>query len=213
MLVPAGLREKHATLRTEYLKNPTARPMGAGLELHGVHKDGTTIPSGNQRESDSNQRGRGDLKYHSRRSPTASGWSRPSRQAAVLRERNRLAREVHDSLAQGLTSIVLQLEGAEDVLTKDSQEAQKHIVRARTLARSSLAETRRSLVAMHAPILHETSLPDTIEQVISDLRQESSARIELVRSWKPTAPVSGNPREPAAGQPGSAAQRHPARER
>jgi signal transduction histidine kinase len=109
-----------------------------------------------------------------------------SRQAAVLSERNRLARDVHDNLAQGLTSIVLQLEGAEDVLSKDPQAAQKQIGRARSLARSSLEEARRSLVAMHAPILHETGLPDTFEQVISDLRQESSARINLY--------VRGNPR-------------------
>ena len=185
MLVPAGLREKHATLRTEYLKNPTARPMGAGLELHGVHKDGTQFPV---EISVSPIRTREGVVISSiiRDITERRRLEQASRQAAVLRERNRLAREVHDSLAQGLTSIVLQLEGAEDVLTKDSQEAQKHIVRARTLARSSLEETRRSLVAMHAPILHETSLPDTIEQVISELREESSARIELS--------VRGNPR-------------------
>lgn len=61
----------------------------------------------------------------------------------------------------------------------------KHIERARSVARASLEEARRSLVAMHAQILHETSLPDAVEQTISELRQESSARIELALRGKP----------------------------
>ena len=60
---------------------------------------------------------------------------------------------------------MLQLEGCEEVLTQNPQEAQKHIVRARSVARASLEEARRSLVAMHAQILHETSLPDAVEQI------------------------------------------------
>ena len=185
MLVPAGLRKEHATLRTEYLKNPTARPMGAGLELHGVHKDGTQFPV---EISVSPIRTREGVVISSiiRDITNRRRLEQASRQAAVLRERNRLARDVHDNLAQGLTSIVLQLEGCEDVLTQNPVEAQKQIVRARSVARSSLEEARRSLVAMHAPVLHETGLPDAVENVISGLKQESSARIELS--------VLGNPR-------------------
>jgi PAS domain S-box-containing protein len=178
MLVPAGLREGHAALRTEYLKNPTARPMGAGLELHGVHKDGRQFPV---EITVSPIRTREGMVISSiiRDITDRKRMEQTSRQAAVLSERNRLARDVHDNLTQGLTSIVLQLEGCEDVLTQNPREAQKHIVRARSVARSSLEEARRSLVTMHAPILHETNLPDAVEQVISDLRKESSALIGL----------------------------------
>ena len=80
MLVPAAVVKRHVALRREYLKNPTARPMGTGLELYGVRKDGSTISSGNQLESDSNQRGRGDLKYHSGYyGPQAAGAGQPAR--------------------------------------------------------------------------------------------------------------------------------------
>ena len=80
---------------------------------------------------------------------------------------------------------MLQLEGCEQVLTQNPREAQKHIDRARSVARSSLEEARRSLVAMHAQSLDETSLPDAIEQIVSELRRESPAQIELSVSGIP----------------------------
>lgn len=178
MLIPAALHERHAVHHSEYLGNPTARLMGTGLELHGVRKDGTEFPA---EISLSPIRTREGLVVSSiiRDVTERKRLELARRHEAILKERNRLARDVHDNLAQGLTSIVLQLEGCEQVLTQNPRQAQKHIERARSVARSSLEEARRSLVAMHAQILHETSLPDAIEQIISDLRQESSARIEL----------------------------------
>jgi PAS domain S-box-containing protein len=63
----------------------------------------------------------------------------------VLEERNRIARDIHDTLAQGFTGIIIQLEAAEDVLTESPEEARAHLLRAKELARESLAEARRSL--------------------------------------------------------------------
>jgi PAS domain S-box-containing protein len=185
MLMPADMAKRHAALRNEYLKGPTARSMGTGLELYGVRKDGSEFPV---EMSLSPIRTREGVVISSsiRDITERKQLEQTSRQAAILKERNRLARDVHDTLAQDLTSIVLQLEGCEDILTQNPQEAQKHIVRARSVARSSLQEVRHSLLVMHAPILHESSLPDAVEQVVSDLRQESSIRIEVS--------VRGNPR-------------------
>ena len=73
------------------------------------------------------------------------------KQAAVLKERNRLARDVHDNLAQELTGIVLQLEEVEESLTESPEKAKKQIVRARDLARKGLQEVRRSLSGMRPP--------------------------------------------------------------
>jgi rsbT co-antagonist protein RsbR len=44
MLVPPRFREKHPAYRSEYVANPRVRPMGAGLRLFGLHKDGHEIP-------------------------------------------------------------------------------------------------------------------------------------------------------------------------
>ncbi|MGH7721384.1 MAG: HAMP domain-containing sensor histidine kinase [Candidatus Dormibacteria bacterium] len=68
------------------------------------------------------------------------------RELAVLEERTRLAREIHDTLAQQLTGIVLQLEAAEAMQTRDQRERSRDlIVAAREQARLALQEARRSV--------------------------------------------------------------------
>ena len=84
---------------------------------------------------------------------------------AVLEERNRMAQELHDTLAQGFTGIVLQLEAAEQVLAEQPEEALTHLTRARSLARASLAEARWSVWNLRPPSL-ENGLPDAIQQAL-----------------------------------------------
>jgi len=68
------------------------------------------------------------------------------RELAVLEERTRLAREIHDTLAQQLTGIVLQLEAAEAMQTRaQSERSRDLIVAAREQARLALQEARRSV--------------------------------------------------------------------
>jgi signal transduction histidine kinase len=68
------------------------------------------------------------------------------RELAVLEERTRLAREIHDTLAQQLTGIVLQLEAAEAMQSRNSgRRSQELIVAAREQARLALQEARRSV--------------------------------------------------------------------
>ena len=79
-----------------------------------------------------------------------------SRQAAVLAERNRMARDVHDTLAQGFTGVIVQLEAAEYAISEgDRKDADSHLHRAGDLARSSLAEARRSVHALRPQALEQ----------------------------------------------------------
>jgi len=78
------------------------------------------------------------------------------RHAVVLEERTRMARDIHDTLAQGFTGVIVQLEAAEDALASGSrEEAEEHIGRAGDLARRSLSEARRSVHALRPLALRE----------------------------------------------------------
>jgi len=64
-----------------------------------------------------------------------------SREAAVIAERNRMARDMHDTLAQGFTGVIMQLEAAKGAMASaDASSVSAHIERAEALARSSLGE-------------------------------------------------------------------------
>jgi signal transduction histidine kinase len=76
------------------------------------------------------------------------------RELAVLEERSRLAREIHDTLAQGLIAIIWQLNAAERTLGNEAAEAHAAIEKVRAIARESLKETRRSVWDLRAgPLL------------------------------------------------------------
>ncbi|WP_405487454.1 sensor histidine kinase [Streptomyces sp. NBC_00096] len=88
------------------------------------------------------------------------------RGAGILAERERLAREIHDTLAQGLSSIQLLLRAAERGLPADSP-ALPHIGRAREAAQENLAEARRFVRALTPPDLEHGSLPAALERLCS----------------------------------------------
>lgn len=85
------------------------------------------------------------------------------RREGILEERQRLAREIHDTLAQGFTSIVMHLEAAEGALP-DPQTTQKYIDRARSTARTSLEEARRVVRDLKPDSLEKHTLPEAIER-------------------------------------------------
>jgi signal transduction histidine kinase len=85
-----------------------------------------------------------------------------AREAGVQDERQRMAREIHDTLAQGLVGIIRQLEAAERI---DEVAARRHIDAATTLARESLSEARRSVQELAPAALEHARLPDAIAQV------------------------------------------------
>ncbi|OEJ97825.1 two-component sensor histidine kinase [Streptomyces thermolilacinus SPC6] len=86
------------------------------------------------------------------------------RHAGTLAERERLAREIHDTLAQGLSSIQLLLRAAERALPPGSPAA-AHIERAREEARGNLAEARRFVRALTPPDLQRGSLVAALERL------------------------------------------------
>ena len=87
-----------------------------------------------------------------------------AREAGVLDERARMAREIHDTIAHGLTGVVTQLEAAQAVGDRPSEHA-RHLSNAARLARESLVEARRSLEAARPEPLESAGLPEALHSV------------------------------------------------
>lgn len=87
-----------------------------------------------------------------------------AREAGVLDERQRMAREIHDTLAQGLAGILTQLQAAEQTMDKPPT-LRRHMTNAMNLARESLIEARRTVHAVEPTVLADARLPDAINDV------------------------------------------------
>jgi len=87
-----------------------------------------------------------------------------AREAGILDERQRMAREIHDTLAQGLTGIITQLQAAEHA-SEDPAGWRRHFEAAARLARESLSEARRSVDALRPEPLERGRLSDAISDV------------------------------------------------
>src|SRR5260370_33922316 len=72
-----------------------------------------------------------------------------ARRFAVLEERNRLAGEIHDSLAQTFAAISIQLNTAAEVIQAKADNGVSYLDRAKDLARFGLAEARRTALSLH----------------------------------------------------------------
>src|SRR5213080_4022219 len=92
-----------------------------------------------------------------------------SRKAAILEERNRMARDIHDTLAQGFTGVIVQLEAAEDAIAcSRRKEANQHLQRAGQLARQSLNEARRSVHALRPRALQGGNFWEALKGIIKN---------------------------------------------
>jgi PAS domain S-box-containing protein len=96
-------------------------------------------------------------------------FAEQGQRAAVFEERNRMARDIHDTLAQGFTGVIVQLEAAEDAISLGSRkEADNHLHRAGELARRSLSEARRSVHALRPQALQEHNFWEALKGTIKN---------------------------------------------
>jgi signal transduction histidine kinase len=107
-----------------------------------------------------------------------------AREAGILDERQRMAREIHDTLAQGLTGIITQLEATERAGRRPEQW-RRHLDQARALARESLAEARRSVQALRPEPLEGAALPDAIAQMARRWSETSAVELSFATTGEP----------------------------
>ena len=114
-----------------------------------------------------------------------------SRELAVTEERNRLAREIHDTLAQSLTGMVLQIQVIEDLLDADAAQARAELQSLQHLARTTLDEARRSVWGLRPPVLEEASLAEALERQLRDISRRAgiSGRFSANGRPRPLTPA------------------------
>jgi PAS domain S-box-containing protein len=108
-----------------------------------------------------------------------------SQRAAIVEERNRMARDIHDTLAQGLTGVIVQLQAAEDASAKGyDKDAADHLQSARDLARAGLNEARRSVRALRPQALEDATFWEALQTVIKDATAGTGLHAEFQRRGK-----------------------------
>jgi len=103
--------------------------------------------------------------------------SAQSRQTAVVEERNRMARDIHDTLAQGFTGIIMHLEAAEEARARRRAEVLSgHLRSAGQIARDGLREARRSVRALRPLALEGKTLAEALEDQLK--RQTAGTNVQ-----------------------------------
>ena len=92
--------------------------------------------------------------------------AKTARQSAVLEERNQLAAEIHDALAQSFTAISMQLGVAGERLAAKPGDALRQIQRANEIAKFGLAQARRSILSLHSSAIEESGLTTRLQRLV-----------------------------------------------
>jgi signal transduction histidine kinase len=101
-----------------------------------------------------------------------------AREAGILDERQRMAREIHDTVAQGLAGIIAQLHAVDG--TDEEAQRRRHLDSAVELARDSLAEARRTVQAIGPPTLDTAQLPEALTEISAKWAETNAVPVEMV---------------------------------
>lgn len=112
------------------------------------------------------------------------------RKAGMLEERQRLAREIHDTLAQGFASIIVHLEQTEQISHLENSPAKGHIDLARSVAREGLEESRRMMAALRPEVLEQRGLPEALGRVCQEWSRRTGieSRLSVTGTAEPLHP-------------------------
>ena len=118
---------------------------------------------------------------------------REARRQAALEERNRLARDIHDTLTQGFAAILMQLQAAQRSTPSLPPKVASALETALALARSNMIEARRSVGALRPAEAGQESLPDALQRIVGLARRTTDIPIELTINNLP--PLGGMERD------------------
>ncbi len=100
-------------------------------------------------------------------------------QLTISRERNRMARELHDTLAHSLSAVSVQLEAVDSALESSPEDARRLLNRALAQTRSGLAETRRALQSLRASPLDDLGLKLSLHTLSESMAKRGGMKLDL----------------------------------
>ena len=92
-------------------------------------------------------------------------YAAQSEELATVRERNRIAREIHDGLGHYLTTIHMQIQAARSILATDQHRADQTLAKAQQLSQEALGDIRRSVAALRVTPLEHQMLPEALAEL------------------------------------------------
>jgi signal transduction histidine kinase len=119
---------------------------------------------------------------------TRAELAETARRAGVLEERERIARDLHDTVAQSLASVVTHLEAADQALGTRPEDVRTHIGVARDAARDGLADARRAVAALRPDLLEGQTLQQALERR-TDRWSASTGIVAVVESTGDPVPL------------------------
>ena len=116
---------------------------------------------------------------------TQAELAEAERRAGVLAERQRLAHEIHDTLAQGFISIIMHLETAEQTISEPASETAHQIQQAKETARHNLQQARRVVADLRPESLENDSLPAALERTVQRWSQQHGIAANMQTTGTP----------------------------
>lgn len=104
-------------------------------------------------------------------------YAKTTEKMTETRERNRLAREIHDTIGHALTGIIAGIDACFTIIDFSPEEAKKQLVVIGNVARDGIKEVRRSVKALRPDVLESLSLEEAINKMIEEISKASKIRI------------------------------------
>ncbi len=103
---------------------------------------------------------------------------------AIAKERNRLAREIHDGLGHYLTTIHMQIQASQATMNRDPQKAAAALDKALEMTHQALADVRRSVAALRSPAMLDLTLSDMLAELVKNI-ESGGMKAELEIKGEP----------------------------